>query len=163
MSWDLFDWEMSALRSAGLESETAIQHTCFATIDKWPGTGSAWWPVAFFAPQVWERWRVGLLHGSLNLWADSPVTLPSPVRFKLPDEVGRWIDPKFAERWAEVDVCPAIVNGRALGFVIRMTDADPPEYCETFAPTHLKTRLNVDSGDRVRLELLSPKDRKGDK
>ena len=88
MVFEVLDWEREALaRHLNLDrlAGTALE----VRVDLTGGTGSAWWVVAFYAPEIWKRWHVGLIHGSLNLYAASPVELPDPVRFTLPACVWR--------------------------------------------------------------------------
>lgn len=146
-------WERDALAlHPGLDY--SVGEEVEAYVDLSSGTRSAWWVVAFYARDVWRRWHVGLIHGSLNLYADRPVTIVDPALFRLPQYIPPWIGNTFAQRWAEVEVCPVIVDGRALGFIIRNPSTDSPEYCETFAPTHLTSRLGLQNGDQIRLQVL---------
>jgi CTP-dependent riboflavin kinase len=61
---------------------------------------------------------------------------------------------KLADRWREVDVCPALVDRKALAFVIRQPVPDNPRFCEMFAPTDLTNRLGLRDGSEVQLALL---------
>ncbi len=124
------------------------------------GPKSAWLVGAFYSPEIWSTWGVGLVRGSLNLEADEPVSLPATREFTLSPRIR---DPagRMGWRWRCVQVCPAIVNDEALGFVIRGPDTDDPSYrfsparrCDVYAPTVLKDRLGLVDGDRIKLVIL---------
>src|SRR5437762_2772964 len=118
----MLDWERRALE---LESgdEPRFIRTVGVTFDPdGDTTGTAWWVTAFFAPEIWRRWGVGILHGSLNLWlAEGVVDFPG-VTLALPETIQGELKsshPVLMRRWQHVAVTPAIVQGEALGFVIR--------------------------------------------
>jgi len=153
----MLDWERRAI-GVQLGDAPHFVGTLSATYD--PGrdtTGTAWWVTAFFAPEVWRRWGVGLLHGSLNLWltaSDGRVEIPG-LQVKLPEEVLRQIQPghpDLARRWRQVSITPVLVAGEALGFVIRGSET-PDTFVEVFAPTHLRTRLGIARNQKTPVQV----------
>lgn len=151
----LKDWERAAL-GLGPSDEIPVALSLEAQVDKLDRTsGTAWWVSAFYAPDIWRVWRVGLVRGSLNLWARHPVTLPNPFVFDLPEKIRNAL-PVLGKKWARACVCPVIVGKEALGFLIRTPDGDS-RFCETFAPTHLSERLGLQPGDEVELDLVANK------
>jgi hypothetical protein len=151
----MFDWERRVLGSAPVDHVLSVR----ARVETRATTGTAWLVTGFFAPDVWTRWQVGLVHGSLNLYTAEPLDLPSPFRLQLPETVRalllQWKMESLADRWREVDVCPALVDRKALAFVIRQSVPDNPKFFEMFAPTHLTSRLGLRDGSEVQLDLRS--------
>ena len=148
----MLDWERRAL-GLGSSDQPHFVRTLNTTFD--PGrdtTGTAWWVTAFFAPTVWRRWGVGLLHGSLNLWLPGDgarLDIPG-ITAELPADVERQLFPmarSLAQRWQQVIITPVLVSGEALGFVIRGAGS-PSDLVEIFAPTHLRTRLGIPKNEK---------------
>ena len=81
-----------------------------------------------------------LYAGSLNLWADEPVTLPAPASVELAG---------FA--W---DLVPIVLGQTLVGIVVRRADSGDIEFLEVFACERLSTFLKLSSGDRIKIRLF---------
>lgn len=87
--------------------------------------------------------RPELFKGSLNLWADEPVALPSPASLGI-----------GAFTWHFV---PIVLNGSAVGVVARRSDSGDIPFLEVFACGGLRAALKLATGDRVNIQLLPGK------
>ena len=140
----MLDWERKALRLGWNDDPRPILSLPTGFNPGKDRSGTAWWVTAFFAPEIWQRWGVGLLHGSLNLWLpdDKRIDIPG-IPADLPENLRRQaVPPDLLQRWRQVTITPVLVMSEALGFVIRAADT-PPAFVEVFAPTHLMTRLGI--------------------
>lgn len=118
------------------------------------------WIISFYAPDIWDTWRVGLVRESVCVLASSPISLPNPIEFGLPTDIGQPAAPLDALP-QRLRVCPAIVKGRALGFVVRDPDApathrlaDPDPHLQLVAPTNLVARLGLQEGETFPVRIL---------
>ena len=107
--------------------------------DSGSGTARAW--TDLFAPVVQARFGIALWPGSLNLWADAPITWEEPLLLHVES-----IDGEF---------CPVVLNEAALGLAFRRRPYTP-HYLEVIAPIELRPRLGgIKDGDTVAVRLLS--------
>ena len=154
----MLDWERAALHLGPSDTPRAVQHVAAKYNPGPTDSQTAWWVTALFAPEIWRRWRVGLEHGSLNLWSTEDVHLPTPYRMEMPARIQSQLAAgpyrPLAERWATAGACPVIVGREALGFLVRPGTGVDPTFCEVFAPTHLVTRLGIVAGTQLELDIL---------
>ncbi|MGD2216607.1 MAG: hypothetical protein PVJ64_07620 [Gemmatimonadales bacterium] len=156
----MYAFEREAL---GIESIGEIRGglTITGTVDMRSSRSVTWWIASFYAPDIWDSWRVGLIRESICITASSPVALPNPIEFEAPWGAGQPAAlPDILPR--RIIVTPAIVKGRALAFVVRDPDAppthrlaDPGPHLELVAPTDLVARLGLREGESTPLRLLS--------
>ena len=141
----MLDWERRALELGPSDAAWPVVRLPTSFDPGRDTSGSAWWVTAFYAPEIWRRWGVGLLHGSLNLWLpDEGVRVEIPgVAAHLPEQLHhQGLSAQLVRRWQRVVISPVLVMDEALGFVIRGADT-PPTFVEVFSPTHLITRLGI--------------------
>ena len=81
-----------------------------------------------------------LFKGSLNLWADHAVPLPSPAIVELAG-----LDWHFV---------PIVLEESRLGVVARRSDSGDIPFLEVFACDGLRVALGLAADDRVRIRLL---------
>ena len=144
----MLDWERRAIQLGPCDEPRILQSLALFYDPRGDLTGTAWWPNAFFASEIWRRWGVGLVVGSLNLWpVDNTTNADLPgISLALSEDVARLVgkDAPLIRRWSHVRITPVLVSGEALGFVIRATGQPPTaNMLEVFAPTHLRTRLGI--------------------
>lgn len=115
---------------------------------------STWWVSALFAPEIWRIWRVGLLRRPVRLGLREPLELPDSLELMTPDDLPLEVRQQATAPLA-VHVCPVVMAGSALGFLMSSSaDADPPLVCDVYAPTGLRTRLGLDVDQEVWLHVL---------
>ena len=152
----MLDWERAALHLSQGDVPRAL-YSLSAMFDPTRGTShSAWWVTAFYGPDVWRRWHVGLLHGSLNLWLEEAVELPGVAAAALPAEIRAMASQNVQlAKWQQARITPVVVAGEALGFVIRPVPPPTPNFLEVFAPTQLTTRLGLgEKSTAVAVDIL---------
>ncbi|NIN72233.1 MAG: hypothetical protein GTO46_10015 [Gemmatimonadetes bacterium] len=83
----MYAFEREAL---GIESIGEIRGglTITGQVDTHSGHAVTWWITSFYAADIWDSWRVGLVRGSICISASSPVALPCPIKFELPRDAG---------------------------------------------------------------------------
>jgi len=87
-----------------------------------------------------ERFGVGLHPGSLNLWAEDPITWEHPLELKAKGLVGEF--------------CPVILDESAIGAAFRGNRLTP-RYLEVLSPVRLRDRLPYNSdGACISVRLL---------
>jgi len=150
----MLDWERRALGLGPSDAPRVLRRVSanYGPSSTIPSTGTAWWVVALFGPEIWRRWGVGLQHGSVNLGIHEDVELPG-IEAEGPQEICTAMG-SAGERWRRATISPVLVEGEALGFVIRASVSNP-RYLEVFAPTRLVTRLALVRGAAVELEVLA--------
>ncbi len=155
----MYTFEREAL---GIESLGGIQGGVTATghVGVSAASSATWWITSFYSPDIWDTWRVGLVRGSVCIVASSPVALPVPITFEIPKHEGQLPDPPVGLP-QRLLVCPAIVSGKALAFVVRDPAApegdrlaDPGSHLELLAPTDLAARLELRENDPVSVRIL---------
>jgi hypothetical protein len=155
----MYAFEREAL---GIESLGEIRGgvTLTGNVDVDGDPSLTWWLTSFYSPDIWETWRVGLVRESLCIAASSPVSLPSPIEFEFPMDAGQPPDlPDILPR--RLIVCPAVVKGRAFGFVVRNPGAaagdhlaNPSPHLQVVAPTNLIAGLGLQAGETIALRVL---------
>lgn len=117
-----------------------------AEVESGTGTSELW--LHDFGSPLLERFGLKMMPGTLNLWASSPIRLPSPIEVR---GEGRF-------RLERGFFSPAVLDEEALGFVFRKKREASERFLEVFAHTHLRTRLRLEDGDRVEVHLLPSDD-----
>ena len=105
------------------------------------GNGSSWIYKPWFDPILGPLLGCDLYPGSLNLWADGPVGLPSPARVSI-DGI-QWL---FA---------PLVVGQSAVAVAARKESFGDIAFVEVFACQHLASKLGLAIGQRVPITLYS--------
>ena len=165
----MYRWERAAL---GIDTLGEIRGalSTHMRIESAAGSRAAWWISTLFGPDFWTHWRVGLLRETLIGISDQPLDPPAPLILKLPKHVAARVTP-LAELDDFIAVCPAIIDERALAFaVVGATDEEvaagriePSDHWFLVAPSNLKRRLNLTSGDRVRVRLVPASSHKAER
>ena len=67
----MYDWEREAL---GVDTLGQIRGAIKTRmrVDLLNPSAQAWWIATLYGPFIWKTWRVGLLHGSIAAFVDSP-------------------------------------------------------------------------------------------
>ncbi len=68
----MYDWEREALGVDTLGQIRGAVKTRMR-VDLLNPSAQAWWIATLYGPFIWKTWRVGLLHGSIAAFGDSPV------------------------------------------------------------------------------------------
>jgi hypothetical protein len=106
------------------------------------GTGTAWVFAGRYLQAFHERFGVSrICLGTLNLWADAPVTWEDPVTIQTHE------------------FCPIILAEHAIGVVLRSSEPGAPRdprFLEVLSPVKLRPQLrDVNDGQRISVRLLS--------
>jgi hypothetical protein len=152
-----FEREAIGIESMG-EIRGGVQLT--GRIDLCGDPSLTWWLTSFYAPDIWDTWRVGLLRTSICLTAPFAISLPSPMEFDFPTDAGQ--PPGLPQSLPRrLIVCPAVVKAQALGFVVRDPDAaaddrlaEPSTHIQVVAPTNLIARLGLQEGESIPIRIL---------
>lgn len=110
------------------------------------GSGSATLILVDFCAALYDRFGLLMRCGSLNLYTPKPLALPDPIRL-----VGKGIvRPDRMHGF----VSPVVLNGQALGFVLRFEDGQQSEFIEVFSDSVLRDRLALQRGDDLSVQFL---------
>ena len=105
------------------------------------GNGTSWIYKPWFDPVLGPILGCSLQPGSLNLWADAPVALPSPARVLIDGIEWQFI--------------PLVIRGTEPAIAARKAHFKDIEFIEIFACVHLASKLHLALGDRVEVCLYS--------
>ena len=156
----MYDWEREALGIDTLGQIRGAVRTRMR-VDLLNPSAQAWWIATLYGPDIWKTWRVGLLPGSIAAFAESPVALPEPLVFHLPEYLATRLGDDD-EIWDRIGVVPVIVEKKALAYAAcGMRDRDgeldashPRDRWELVAPTDLEHRLGLTDGQEIAVTLL---------
>ncbi len=156
----MYDWEREAL---GIDTMGQIRGAISTRmrVDLLNPSAQAWWIATLYGPDIWKKWRVGLLRGSIAAYVDPPLAIPDPLVLDLPEYLATSLA-EVTEVWDRIGVVPVVVEKRALAFAacgIHQRDGEldisaPRERWELVAPTDLVTRLGLTEGQDISVRLL---------
>ena len=155
----MYEWERDALgiNTLGeLKGGVRVRARVAQPVDD----ASSWWISAVYAPEIWRIWRVGLLRRPIKLSLSETLVLPDALELgppdDLPPDVHHQITGSLSAR-----VCPVVVAGAALGFLISRSpegdtgaDGRGQPCCDVYAPTGLRTRLGLNVDQEIWLQVL---------
>jgi len=156
----MYDWEREAL---GVDTLGQIRESIKTRmrVDLLNPSAQAWWIATLYGPYIWKTWRVGLLHGSIAAFVDTPLAPPDPLVFRLPEYLATSMT-GVSDVWEQVGVVPIVIEEKALAFAacgMHRGEGDlevsvSRERWELVAPTDIKTRLGLTDGQHISVRLL---------
>lgn len=120
------------------------QPTFELTVERWPGTQTTSLDLLDFVDPLAKRFGLSMKPETLNLWADSPITLPDPLELAGTGRIRR----------TRGYFSPMVLEQHALGFGVRDERHRRNTLIQVFAHTWLRERLELESGDQVRVQFV---------